>query len=407
MGAQHSRPAEPGAIPGSSYAHIDKTPAACTAPWMTIMGNECEVCSTSDPEDCTVCTQAPYWSNPDSDVSFCGEVVGSDDDNNRDTLNLTALTVANFRCGAPTADDVWMKDAWEDTGSEPDSNLATEPVWKSPYVWVRNAPDTSVNFEKQHQHQNPITGQTNYIYIKVHNGGVATSGTLQVLAADAATGLSWPTSFTQVGSADIVFLPKSTRIVELPWAPTESGHFSLIARWSSVSDAIAVPEGPSIDTNVRSNNNIVWRNVNIVDLGPATDSSSATFIVRNLVDTQARMSLKLKPSDRYPGHSFFSAGSVSVHLSDQVFAAWRKGAFDGNGFTRDGQDLQIVDANGATLEGLVFEAGSEGEIVITFSRQNDSDVVPRGMFLIDVIQSTLKQTEVAVDGGITYEIHSQ
>ena len=217
--------------------------------------------------NCGACDRIPYWSNADPSISHCSKGMGNAFANNRDTLNRTALTVANFRCGSPVPGNVWMKDAWEDTGAEPDTKLATEPMWKSPYIWVRNAPDPGLMFEKQHQHQNPVAGQINYIYVKIHNSGGATNGTLQLWAGKASPGLSWQGSFTQLGTVPMaMFTPNSTRIAEVPWNPTESGDYVLIARWESASDGMT--ETADIDRNVRNNNNIVRRNVTTVTLGP-------------------------------------------------------------------------------------------------------------------------------------------
>ena len=260
MGAQHDGTSL-GAIPSSSHGHIDLTPGidpktgVTCRPWMTMMAERA---------NCEACDRIPYWSNVDPKISYCSEGVGKALANNRDTLNRTALTVANFRCGSPVPSNVWMKDAWEDTGAEPDTKLATEPMWKSPYIWVRNAPDPSLMFEKQHQHQNPVSGQINYIYVKVHNSGGATSGTLQLWAGKGSTGLAWQGSFTQVGSVLMpMFEPNSTRIAEVPWSPAESGDYSLVARWESASDGMN-GETADIDQNARNNNNIVRRNVNAV-----------------------------------------------------------------------------------------------------------------------------------------------
>ena len=272
MGAQHDigSALSPGAIRDSSYGHFEKSRSTDQAtgstcePWMTIMTtrSSCDECDSNG--NCVECERKPFWSNPT--LSHCGKTMGGKVENNRDTLDHTALTVANFRCSSPTPSNVWMKDAWDDTGVEPDPNLAAEPMWKSPYIWIRNTPDTSSMFEKrQHQHEDPVTGQTNYIYVKVHNSGNGSiGGTLQVWAAKGSTGLSWPSSFTEVGSFDVLFSTGVTRIIEFPWTPSESGEFSLIARWRSAADPMTNAETAQVDANVRGNNNIVWRKVDIV-----------------------------------------------------------------------------------------------------------------------------------------------
>src|SRR6185436_6482792 len=99
-------------------------------------------------------------------------------------------TVANFRCTSPGADNVWAKDTWNDTGAEPDPATAGEAMWKSPYIWVRRTQDATLT--KQHQHENPVNGVQNFVYVKLHNGGGDTSGNLNLYFAQASAGLSWP-----------------------------------------------------------------------------------------------------------------------------------------------------------------------------------------------------------------------
>ena len=371
---------------------------------MTVMTDResCDECDSNG--NCArECERRQVWSN--RILTHCGEAMGNEDANNRATLEHTALTVANFRCRSPTPTNVWMKDTWDDIGLEPDPNLAAEAMWKSPYIWVRNSPDTSTMFEKwQHQHQNPVAGQLNYIYVKIHNSGSATiDGTLKVFGANASTGLSWQSSFTEAGSLDLSLPAGVTRIVEFPWTPTGAGHFCLIARWSSTADPMTTAETARIDTNVRGNNNIVWRNVNIVGLGSPTESS-ATFLVRNLASSQARISLKVKPSDRYPIHTFLKFGKVSLHLDNETLASWQRGGFKGSGFKRVDQDVHIVDPNGATLEDLGLEKDAQREMKITFSLANEDH--PRGTFFVDVVQGSMEDGEPTVVGGVTYEIHT-
>ena len=73
-------------------------------------------------------------------ISHCSEPVGTPTTIDR-PRSTTARTVANLRCGLETPGNVWMKDTWDDTGAEPDPTQDNEVMWKSPYIWVRNAQD--------------------------------------------------------------------------------------------------------------------------------------------------------------------------------------------------------------------------------------------------------------------------
>ena len=181
-----------------------------------------------------------------------------------------------------------MKDAWEDTGAEPDTKLATEPMWKSPYIWVRNAPDPGLMFEKQHQHQNPVAGQINYIYVKIHNSGGATNRTLQLWAGNASPAchgkavlLNWERSLCRCSH------PTQPELQKYRGTRRNPVTTSYLARWESASDGMT--ETADIDRNVRNNNNIVVRrNVNIVTLGPPVTLDNN--LDRNLEGAQANLS---------------------------------------------------------------------------------------------------------------------
>jgi hypothetical protein len=227
------------------------------------------------------CPRVLNWSNPNVNVGSdpTGTAAGAQQEDNHRTLNNTALTVANFRCSSPGCEDVWMKDTWSDTGQEPDPAQAALPMWESPYIWVQNTQDTQLIH--QHEHMNPIKDQQNFIYVKIHNGGAATSGNLEVRVASASVGLTWPADWTLISSVPVAsFAAHSTRIIEVPWTPTVEGHHCLIARWVSGSDPMTTPEGSNIEVNVRGNNNIVWHNVNVVKLG-GDSMGDAVFLVQN------------------------------------------------------------------------------------------------------------------------------
>ena len=209
LGAQHDVGSAlgPGAMPASSFGFFDRTTTSSggktCGPMMTIMTSRsaCDDGCDANGENCTVvCQREPYWSGIGHGP--CDRPMGNQSANNRMTLARSALTVATYRCRTETPTNVWMKDAWDDTGAEPDPITAGLSVSDSPYIWVRNSLDTSVMFEReQHLHQDAIKGAENYLYVKVHNSGLAqVSGKLEILAAKSATAVSWPDSFEAVDS---------------------------------------------------------------------------------------------------------------------------------------------------------------------------------------------------------------
>ncbi len=202
-------------------------------------------------------------------------------------------------CPQSTVDpvDLYMKDTHKvvfderDRGEEP--NPDTGPMWKSEDIWVRNQNDGLTN----HTHQNPEYQMATpvFVYVRVRNRGFQSSlGTEQVSLywAKANTGLGWPAHWN--GTTDLdpgpaflsggdiigtqtpnVIQAGDQTILEFVWtmpnpadyAPFNPNqwHFCLLARIVAANDPMTFPEGAAISTNVRNNNNIIWKNLTLVD----------------------------------------------------------------------------------------------------------------------------------------------
>jgi Pregnancy-associated plasma protein-A len=197
--------------------------------------------------------------------------------------------------GGPPAADLWMQDNADDVGAEPDAS--TNPMWISDDIWVRNSADGFMNQD----HQNPNGGQTNYVYVRVRNRacstGASQSGTLRLYWAKASSSLSWPAPWDgsvttpalmggSIGSQAVTVNGGDADIVQFTWtAPDPSdyasfgadkAHFCLLARIETASAApfgMTFAETGNLYANVQNNNNIVWKNISIVD----TDGDGARF----------------------------------------------------------------------------------------------------------------------------------
>lgn len=385
-----------------NHGYYNCLPTASVGPWYTVMATWFACFSSGGSE------VIPYWSNPDQIYppgNPLSEPLGTNDPsqptNNRLTLNNTALTVANFRCSSPMANNVWMKDTWKDTGAEPDPLTAGQAMWKSPYIWIRNKQDTNLVY--QHKHQNPEFGQWNYIYVKLHNGkSQVANGILELYWAHASTGLSWPGDWTYITGVPVNgFSAHSTKIIEVPWNNLPgTGHYCLLARWNSGSEPML--ETNDIVSNVRNSNNLVWRNLNIVDFVP--DSvQEADFIVRNSSKEKASISLKIASPENELDHSFILDGQVIVRFDDSLMKAWTLGGMQGSGFTSlGGNEFLVKDPAGAKFENLIMNGLQIGRTHVKFTKLATT---PKRQYIIDAIQYKTGQ-QSAVIGGVSYEIHT-
>ena len=384
-----------------SHAFARLFPSSSSVPaWRTVMADETAPLASA---------RVGRFSNPNLNYPAVGgnaTGIGGLADNHL-TLNTTALTVANFRCASPGVDNVWMKDTWDDTGLEPDPGTAAEDLWKSPYIWARTTQDTAG--VHQHEHQNPRVGAANWVYVKMHNGGsAAASGSLEIYWADASTALTWPGDWTLLSSVPVsAFAPHSTIIVEAPWNNLPGqGHYCLVARWNSAADPMATAEGADIGANVRANNNLIWRNLNIVDLVAGSSGKASTHVMNP--DTQNRaIELVIRSAERRGKPSFLAAGQVVVEFDEALAKAWRKGGSRGTGFRKDGNRIMVGKA-GATFENVVLPYRAGGRLTLTFRRLRDT---PRVDYVVDVVQRRPAESPAARDrplvvGGVSYEIHA-
>jgi len=237
-------------------------------------------------------------------------------------------------------------------------------------------------------------GVPNWIYVKMHNGGAADNGTLDIYYAQASVSLSWPAAWTMLASVPLTVNSASTRIVEIPWnsLPGE-GHYCMIARWSSTADPVS-PETADIGNNTRQNNNIVWRNLNIVPMEPDADRIE-TFYMQS--SERGGINLKFTDESIFPSPAFTQNGRVFVRLNDTVYAAWKKGGSKGSGIKQADKEIEITAAN-ASVENIMLETKGMLKNTIRFSMK-PSATPGRYNF-------TLQQTNASGNsmGGISYEI---
>ncbi len=391
--------------------------------WRTIMAYNSK-CAASGFN----CTRVPYWSNPA--VNYLGAPTGvasgtstactvgnlanpNCDADNHLVLNNTAYTVANFRSSSPGRTDVWIKDTWKDTGGQPDPLTAGEDMWKNPYIWVRNAQDTTL--VHAHQHQNPEFGQTNYVYAKVQNGGSSTvSGHLEFYWANASAGLSWTANWHLISSVAANLAANADTIVEVAWSPPGTGHYCLLARWTSTGDT-PFGEGVDINANTRKNNNIAWRNVNIVDLvSPDQLTQTVSFIVRaQLGRPTSFFDLVFRTPVDWQGAPFpRQGGEVLVDIGPQLLALWQEGGGQSTGVERIGDTLfRVVDPKVAALQHIYLpqpnpDRPDEGfPVLVTFEAFRPPNPNTLAEYRYEVVEKDSSNPELDPIGGVSYELN--
>ncbi len=150
--------------------------------------------------------------------------------------------------------------------------------WTSPDIWVDVFP-----FNPFDDDLNPEAGEVNHLHALISNIGSADAEncTVEFFWADAGIGLTWPTDWTSINTPKPV--PKiniySSQNIYVDWTPTASGHYCIYAR-------VECPTDPIVSDSPEWDNNIGWKNFNVVNLKKSASSSGsyagrAKYKIRN------------------------------------------------------------------------------------------------------------------------------
>ena len=208
-----------------------------------------------------------YFSDPTHSNFFTSMLEA--DDNNSNLLDGTPHDreiFQAFRNHDLLPRDVYCRDSNADNGNIPSS----VPFWTSPDIMVDAPPYYTGSGDPPHE--DPELGDLNKVHIRVRNLGYlnVTQCKVKLYWANPSTGLSWPTNWNYIDEATINNLqpvdtdPDGKKVI-IDWTPTGTGtgHRCLFVRVECDEDIIT-EEG-----NVKNDNNIAQKNINIVDINGA------------------------------------------------------------------------------------------------------------------------------------------
>lgn len=287
--------------------------------------------------------------------------------------------------GAVAGPDLWSKDVSDDIGAEPDTSA--QPMYISDDIWVRNASDGIANQD----HQNPEYGSsTTSVYVRVRNRGCTgnASGTVRLYWAKASTGLSWPAPWdgsvtspalmgSLIGSQPVSVAAEDDEILVFPWSPpnpadyasfgADAGHFCLLSRIETGPGpgfGMTVPETGNLYANVQNNNNIVWKNITVVDEIAEDGRISAAIIGNFDVERHEARLVFTTPKDE--PYSIFDWGQVWLDATTEMLKLWKRsdGKFDG--LKRLDDTTYLVLAPGASIGPFTLRPGDFAALRLRF-----------------------------------------
>lgn len=311
-----------------------------------------------------------------------------------EVMHRNYCRLSSATCFGPMepAADPWMGDNAADIaagGTVPSSS----PLWLSPDVWNRRNEVTDPacvptgpagelhtvggmvrECGSSSDHENPVTGSTNYLYGTIRNTRPGSARTVyaEVAAyiANAATGLAWPADFTMLAESrqflTLYLEPgQESDIGPIPWippSPSPSDHWCLYLRVLTVQEAPAT-EGPDISTNVAQSNSIAWRNLKVVPAG--SGMARSRFIVRNIREQAERIGLEFEVAPE-----LMQNGRVVMQLGPALRRAFHAADRQLEGMRPLGDSALVLVAPKARIEGVPLRPRQGGavELVIRSRR---------------------------------------
>jgi hypothetical protein len=199
-------------------------------------------------------------------------------------------------------------------------------------------------------------------------------------------------------------------VIEIPWYPpnpadfscfgTDQGHVCLLARVETSTTSpfgMTSLEGANIDTNVRNNNNIVWKNVTVQDAWPGPLLLAPVWLrnvnLREIVTT--RLDVRLAKGSEDLGRY----GAILVDLKPELYARWVQNGAVGQGIERVGQNMLQIFGTSAYIGNLPLLPDEVQQVEVQV-RLNPNYPSPEGRtFDVDLEQVGLPEKPDALVGG--------
>lgn len=332
--------------------------------------------------------------------------------------------------------DLHVRNSIVDIGAEPDTFSAVTDIYQSPDIWVRVVDDGQLN------HQNPEYHHfnKNFVYVRVRNISNTAStekDSVRLHWAKASTALTfpkhWDGSFKinnvpmggiistqpipilQPGDETIVkfawHVPDPKRYLQITPGGNEPWHFCLLARILSDNDVMTFVETTDLASNVRNNNNIAWKNLSVVEVGPKK-SSRVNVLIKNRELVRQTYTLEFVETavgDRILNGGLFKQAEVRVTLGPKLMKAWMAGGREAKGIIldRESNELRILQS-GAHLGNIILSSEEYDILQLSFNflktnTVDDKKAEISDEFMFNVVQQRMDKSLL---GGEAYLIRN-
>jgi hypothetical protein len=275
---------------------------------------------------------------------------------NGDGAVLETITVSiDYERRCTSGPEVFIEDNDNDDGTV----CSEGPFWISNDVVNRLADDFRSDSEGFSPHQNPVRGQSNYLYARVHNIGDKDARDVKVTLywANAGIGLRWPDDWEKIDSVRVdVSEGESAWTEGMVWDPPGAAgdeHLCILAIIESDDDPVT-REG-----DVPCDNNLAQRNLHVLDLAPGegeTADQVSFDVIAPPEDMMGIIDVVVIIPDAPPGTS------VWIIMPDDLFRRWEDGGGELEGGSVEGDRiLADLDERETIIRNVPLAPGEDAE----------------------------------------------
>lgn len=338
-----------------------------------------------------------------------------------------------------------MRDSYMDMMDEPNSMNIIDPrednSWLSPDIWNRQHKDGITS----HENAEYYISDSNYVYVKVRNiGCIATpaSAKLRMYWTKASTGENWNADWTvanytntqtnntfpagrEITTTPIVIpvlQPGDNVILHNGWRPVKPKDYDNQATSIDVCLLARIEENPTfpfgmifpeaipspIYPNINNNNNVVTRNMSVVDLNPLNKWVGHHILVGNVEQTEQAFDFQLLNEQVINPHfsgDLSSIVEIEIKLGT-LFDRWIEAGALGRNIKVNPENKSVIFNGNSLIElnNIKLEPEERLGILILFKYKDGSySQIPHTLHFRQFLHNDV---EHKIYGNVTFEINS-
>jgi hypothetical protein len=222
-----------------------------------------------------------------------------------------------------------------------------------------------------------------------------------------------------IGTVNIGPIPGSSfAIVKVGWSPpdpadyasfgADRSHFCLLARIEEPAKPLlgmAFPEVSDLYANVVNNNNIAWKNVDIMTELPAGERIASVSVV-NPGRRRAVFELAFDEPRGVPQRPLFRWGTVYVGLRQPLYERWVAGGRLGTYIEEVGPGRLRLTQDGATIGGLRLDPDDPHAITVRVTPIS-GELPSFDVYNLDVAQWAVAEGGKQIVGGMRLVVRTR